>query len=599
MQNSALNQIDSSTQLPDSSNPLEALRSLLPQQALDKLMEEALSQMRAENEAQERFKIFRPFRFDPIGYIKTFLKWTPWSGGDRSDGQAEVLEAYRLALLQLHERRDFEHGLITEKELTAWKPGMVIKNRFRIEAGHTVGKTKLAAGIFSHFFDTCAPSIIYSFAPTLEQINDLLWKEIRVDRNMNLLPGRVLQIPELKLGENHFARGKATQNSKGTGTERVQGQHGEYLMFILDEAEGMDEWLWNGIESMTSGGIVIVIMLANPRTRSSEFFKQRLRQDVQNFRISCIDHPNVIQDKEIVPNAVRRQYVNNMIDKHCSITPAHNPDYFTFEVEWMPGVIFEPNNEFLFRVLGIAPKMSSDKTFFPSGRFEAALDRKSWAQTSLPAFNSKQQNKAQLGIDVARFGSDMGNVYVLRGGHIWRAAQFGQQDSTAYYRKVKDILRGLMMLGVTHVSVRIDAGGGYGSGLIDLLRKDPEIREWLSTFTLHEVHFNGKAKDQKSYFDVITELYAQSSEVLKGCAIKFCGETLEGDLVDREYEWINRKGVEVRKLTTKEEFKNRHFRSPDEGDGFCLCLAPEFLFRYRNQRKSLRAYSSTSSRSLK
>lgn len=562
------------------------------------MMEEALGQLKTEREANERFEIFRPFRFDPINYIKTFLKWTPWSGGDRSDGQAEVLEAYKLALLQLHERRDYENGLLQEEDLTVWKPGVTIKNRIRIEAGHTVGKTKLAAGIFSHFFDTCAPSIIYSFAPTLEQINDLLWKEIRVDRNMNNLPGRVLQIPELKLAENHFARGKATQNSKGTGTERVQGQHGEYLMFILDEAEGMDDWLWNGIESMTSGGIVIVLMLANPRTRSSAFFKQRTRRDVHNFRISCIDHPNVIHDREIVPNAVRRQYVINMIDKHCTPVPQHNEDMFTFEVAWEPGIIYEPNNEFLFRVLGIAPKMSSDRSFFPSGRFEAAKDRKSWPVTALPGFNKTRQNVAHLGIDVARYGSDMGNVYVLRNAQIWRAAQFGKQDSTVYYRKVRDILLGLKAIGVTQVSIRIDAGGGYGSGLIDLLKKDQELRDMFVKFTLYEVHFNWNAHNPKAYFDAITEMYAQSSEVLTGCAITFCGETLESDLVDREYEWVNRRGVDVRKLTTKDEFKNRHFRSPDEGDGFCLCLSPEFLFRARTKKKSIKSYQSTSERIL-
>jgi hypothetical protein len=113
---------------------------------------------------------------------------------------------------------------------------------------------------------------------------------------------------------------------------RAQGQHGKYLMFVLDEAEGIDDYVWNAVDSMTSGGISIVLMLANPRTRSSQFHKAAGQANVKSFRISCLQHPNVVSGQEIVPGAVKRAYVDGMIDKHCEAVGADEPDNHTFTV---------------------------------------------------------------------------------------------------------------------------------------------------------------------------------------------------------------------------------------------------------------------------
>jgi hypothetical protein len=315
---------------------------------------------------------FDRYRFDPLGYIVEQLDWTPWRGTEAQPGQADVLDAYTLALRQQFERRSFEHGEIAEADLVWWHPGQVIQNRIRVEAGHTVGKTMSAAGIVSHFFDCFLPGVGYCFAPSDDQINDLLFKEIRKQRRGKPLPGRVLEIPEIKHMGDHFVKGRATSNARGKGTERVQGQHEQHLIFILDEAEGIEDYVWDALESMTSGGIVIVVMLANPRTRISRFHKAAADPRVRSFRISCLWHPNVLEGREVVPGAVRRDYVDGMIDLHCQVVPAHNDDEHTFEVPWRPGLIFAPDTEMLFRVLGIAPKNLADNTLIPVGRYEAA-----------------------------------------------------------------------------------------------------------------------------------------------------------------------------------------------------------------------------------
>ncbi|KAB2865482.1 MAG: hypothetical protein F9K46_03765 [Anaerolineae bacterium] len=507
-------------------------------------------------------------------YVIEKLGWHPWAGDEEHPGQVELLQAYDLALRQQHERLAYEYGELSAEQLRYWQPGKVIQNRLRVESGHGIGKTKIASGMVSHFFDTCAPSIVYTFAPSYPQINDLLWKEIRTDRRRNRLPGRVLESPEIKYKEDHFAKGRATDNAHGRGTEKVQGQHGKYLMFVLDEAEGIADYVFNAVEAMTTGGIAIVLMLANPRTRTSKFYKQRTRSDTRSFRISCVWHPNVLANREIVPGAVRRDYVTKMMEDHCEITAQHEEDNHTFEVPWEPEIIYRPDTEFLFRVLGIPPANSAIDTFVPVGRYEAACKRE-------PTPLAGEQTWARMGADVARYGNDMGTLYVRHNGRVWRAKQFAQEDSDAYVQAIRAEAKRLRAMGVANLHVRVDAGGGFSSGVVDPLKRDMELHGLFHDFQLIEVHFNGTPHDDKAYADLATEMYGEAAETLKGITLVKPPEALAVDLTERRFGWVNVKGVSVKRLESKEIFRkpDRAGRSPDDGDGFVLAVAPDHLFK--------------------
>lgn len=513
---------------------------------------------------------FEQYRFNPIRYIIDKLGWHPWAGDADHPGQVEVLQAYELALRQLHERYDYEQGNLTADQLQYWTPGQVIKNRIRVEAGHTIGKTMAASGIFSHFFDTCPPAIIYSFAPSYEQINDLLWKEIRTARRNAGLPGRVLEVPELKLGGNHFAKGRATNDSHGKGTERVQGQHGKYLMFIIDEAEGVADFVFDAIESMASGGIAIVLMLANPRTRNSRFYKQRTREDVANFRISCVWHPNVLADREVVPGAVRRDYVEAMVRDHCEVVTEHNADQHTFELPWRPDVIYKPDAECMFRVLGIPPANLAERAFVTTGRFELACKRE-------PV--SMEPEVARIGVDAARYGTDAGTIYCRHNGRIWRHAAIQGQDSNAYRDSLYTLFGQLQTAGVKQLDLRVDGGGGFASGIIDPLKRDITFKAMFETIRLVEANFGGVPRDGSKYADLAAEMYAETAETLVGYAVTNPPPLLEEDLTDRLFTFVNKSGLTVRKLEEKDAFRKRHGRrSPDDGDGFVLASAPDHIF---------------------
>ncbi|HEX8564122.1 MAG TPA: hypothetical protein VF648_00540 [Pyrinomonadaceae bacterium] len=524
---------------------------------------------------------FKPYQFDPEKYIQDFLGWQPWSGTNDKPGQIQIMDAYTLALRQQFERRDFEHGRIAEADLVYWKPNQTIKNYIRVEAGHTTGKTKTESGLVNHFLDCFAPSTVLMYGPSQDSLKDNLWQELQVDRGSNEdLPGRMLDSMEIRIGPNHFAKCRVTSNAHGKGTTRIQGKHGEYLMFVLDEAEGIPDFVFEAIDSMTSGGISVVLMVANPQTRTSKFHKMKEVANVRSFRMSCLHHPNVRQGKEVVPGAVRRHYVEMMVDKHCAIVEKHNEDDHTFELEFPvtakkrecpAGTVFLPNAEFLFRVLGKAPKNISDKTAIPVGRFESACER-------VPQPDEDDKTWARLGVDVSRFGKDYGTLYVRYAGAVKRAAQFLKQDSNEYFRVVKETCEQLAQNGVKSLHIRVDGGGGFGGGLIDKLNIEIELRELFEDFEVFEVHFQSAPSDQKSYDDLITEMMFEAAETIKGIAILDAPETLEADLCEREYKTVNRKGKDKKKIESKDIFRDRLKRSPDDGDGFCLAVAPDKCF---------------------
>lgn len=529
------------------------------------------------DQVDQRFTPYRPDPDDPPGhcptaaYIEAELGWTPWGGSPGKPGQVEIIAAYELAIRQQLEKYQFEQGERSPEACRHWKPGQTIQNWIRLQSGNLVGKTKIAAGLFSHFFD-CFPAIITTYAPTADQVNDLLWKEIRTDRQERDLPGRVLEIPRLKLSANRFAAGKATADIKGRGVERIHGQHTTHLMFILDEAEGIPDFVYDGLEGMDTGVVVIVLVLGNPRTRTSRFHKIRGLPYVKSFRLNTLDHPNVVNGNQAIPGAATRDWLERRLEssEYATVVAEHDEKAMTFEVDWLSGKIYRPNAKCFWRILGLAPADLAGNVFFSVGSFEAACQRQPGGRAT---------HRARLGLDCARFGTDAGTLYCNHAGEVRLVREFWQQDSNEYYYAIRDEAKRLAAAGVTDLHIRIDDGGGYGSGPIDRLKIDEDLKALFEVYRVHEVLFNGSPYDPEAYKDSATEMYAEAAGVLQQLSITAAHDTLEADLCERHFKYVVAKGFDVKRLESKDDFRARHNgRSPDHGDGLVLAAAPDFCF---------------------
>lgn len=513
---------------------------------------------------------FGSYQTDPIGYVEKYLGFSPWAGRNGNPGQRELYEDIATSV----------------KEQLEDKPTIKV---FRVEAGHGLGKTWGCAGLVNWFFDCFTPSVIITTAPSKEQVDLLLWKDIKTQRKDRGLGGRVLPAESrMERSENHFAVGRTTSDSGGKGTNRVQGQHNEYSLFVLDEAEGVPKFFFDAVEAMMTGGrVVIVIMIANPQSRSSEFFRWGRRSDVKSYRFSLLDFPNVIDDAPTVPGGTRRDWVSERVGRWCESVEVHDESLYTFElpfdVELMDGThypagtIFQPNGEFQFRVMGVPPSHDALRSFVSSGVYDAAKVRQ---VQPTPA----QIRECRIGVDAARFGLDAGTVWVNHRATLRRGASLHRLETDDYIAAVKREALAAVAAGATSVHVRVDGTGGFGSGVIDGLRKDSELRK-IPDFQVFEVHFASSAQDTDSFDGIITECYWHVGESLKGLRLINPPEELEADLCDRIFEYVNKAGKTLKRLEPKENFRKRYRtpdhpngRSPDDGDGVALAVAPDFLF---------------------
>lgn len=523
---------------------------------------------------------FRHYQREMLVFFRKVLGIEPWSGENGTPGQLEILQDMQQSI------RDQLDG----KENVPFI--------FLGEAAHGLGKTfVLEAGVLLYFHECFPPapgesSVVLSTAPTSTQVVDLLWKDVRkliemaAERGYRVGRGILPSEARLNKSGTHFAVGRTTSDSGGKGAERSQGQHNTYQATLFDEAEGVPDFFYNGMKRQFTGNRVkLWVLMANPKTRTSRFQRMKLQAGVKAYRLSLLNFPNVVRGKEVVPGGTSRETFDGWLFDYedFGAHPIDEPDpkRYTFQTSWEvtspdgrvfpPGQWWLPQRGFLYGALGIPPEGGDGDTFVTASQFEAAVAR---------AARPKTTSFARIGVDGARFGKDAGKVFLDLDGNVQLVATIQAGDTQAYVRAVRKAAALARAQGYTELSIRVDAG--FGGGIVDAL-KDSALGDDFEYFVVHEVHFGGVPHDQEKYADRITELYDHAGQVMEALSIRGVGPRLEEDVCDRKFRYtvknVDDVRREVKQLEPKDKFKKRHDgRSPDDGDGFVLATAPEFIF---------------------
>lgn len=168
-----------------------------------------------------------------------------------------------------------------------------------VTACHGVSKTMTAAAGAEHWLSACGWPFV-STAPTSRQVNDLLWRQIRINRmNANRqLPGKIQLTPNIVVPgrPDWFGTGFTTDKPDG-----AQGPHRDNLLVIVDEAAGIKDWLWTAIKGWITNPGCKILAIGNPNTLHStfraQFFEFLGQLGKATVRISCYDSPNVTRWK--------------------------------------------------------------------------------------------------------------------------------------------------------------------------------------------------------------------------------------------------------------------------------------------------------------
>lgn len=279
---------------------------------------------------------------------------------------------------------------------------LVRYKRVFVKASHSIGKSHLGGGLVNWFYDCFRPSIAITTAPTHQQVTDVLWKEVRIQRRGR--PGLQPKAPRMEDAPDHYAVGY-TANSG----DAFQGRHEAGVFILFDEATGIHSDFWNAAEGMMTGGDHDNYWLCflNPTDTTTRAYEEELKGNFHTITVSALDHPNIAAElrgeQAPFPKAVRLSWIEARLQEWCDKLP--QGDEKGSDIEFPPGsgTWYRPGPLFEGRVLGR----------WPSASTYAVWSEAVWLAALTP--QPLPEEPTEIGCDVARFGDDFTSIHVRRG----------------------------------------------------------------------------------------------------------------------------------------------------------------------------------------
>lgn len=254
-------------------------------------------------------------RTDPVWFLTTCfnIKFDVW--------QIEALEAMSDVI---------RHHYNQKASIEAKKPIIVYplvrnqinpitgrpKNKFTIRSMHGPGKTFFMASVII-WFHFCYKSLSPATAPTIKQLRNRLWPNIRKIQAMGDPFWR--QAFEVRAQDAIWYKDPDWKCAAETGAtpENLQGYHPieSALIVTVDEASGVDEEMFPVIDSALSvGEILILLLIGNPTKIQGTFADSHLKEKVAQYYYQI--HVDLSKTTR-----VSRQWVQEMVEKYGRDSP--------------------------------------------------------------------------------------------------------------------------------------------------------------------------------------------------------------------------------------------------------------------------------------
>jgi len=234
-------------------------------------------------------------------------------------------------------------------------------------------------------------------APTDRQVRNIMVPEVRrLYKAAGVLPGRLVGYDIRTNYEEWFLTGF---KSSADNTEAWSGFHAVNTMFVVTEASGISETIYNAIEGNLQGNSRLLIVF-NPNITTGYAAKAMKSSRFKRFRLNSLFAENVVSKKNVIPGQVDYEWVKDKVENWCVGIRKEEVNDGEGDFEW-EGQWYRPNDLFRVKVLGMFPKVSED-VLIPYEWVEIANER--WKELREEGFESKK--KCRLGVDVAGMGRD-------------------------------------------------------------------------------------------------------------------------------------------------------------------------------------------------
>lgn len=451
---------------------------------------------------------------DPVFFAKRILGRYPWSI------QAEILRSVR----------DYP--------------------RTSVRSCHGIGKTFIAASVMLWFLYAHYKAIVISTAPTWRQVDKLIWKEMRNAYRLARYPlgGNIMpRAPELHIISNEwYATGLSTDDPN-----RFQGFHEEHILVVVDEAAGVNESIFDAVDGVLTTTGARLLLLGNPTVLGGTFYNSFKSPLYNKFHVSAFDTPNFTQFGITLDDIASGEWKYKIGDTELPYSQLIAPHWVADRyVDW--GTESLPWEA---RVMGNFPRQG-ENTLIPLAWIEAAMER--W-------HDMEPEKPVEIGVDVARFGSDKTVIAVRKGRKVMPLLVMPQKSITESVGIITDIARqeGTDMIKVDEI--------GVGGGVVDVLEENG--------FSGAGIDVAKAPIDSDRFSNLRAELWWNLRELLDVDPVRNPkpialppDEDLLAELSSVQFKYNSRGQIQIE---AKDDMKKRLGRSPDRADAVVLAMAPK------------------------
>lgn len=403
-----------------------------------------------------------------------------------------------------------------------------------VKAGYSVSKSYTAACIAIWFLNVFKDSIVITTAPTATQVADILWAEIRQIYNNAKVPlgGRVL-LTEIRKAEKWFAMGLSPKHDIKTEGVRFQGFHAPHILIIFDEAPGIADVFYDSVEGLMSSEHARWLCIGNPISDNDRFSKLFKTKGWVGHTISCLESPNVVQNRNVIPGMVTREWVEEK------------------KAQWG-----EESSLYRTKVLGEFPFESSE-VLIPLEYLLKAVDRK------LPEWKMARPI-ISMGVDVARFGINETSFTLLKGRQEVYKENYQGKDTAHTLGKSMELIKRFNpdIIGVDDI--------GIGGFLCDNIPRQYPVIPFQG---------GGEPEDEK-FKNLNAEAWWNVKEDFRIGEISILNDTDTIDQLNcRKYDYDEKGRIYVE---SKKELKKRGFSSLDRADSFVIAHWSSLHINLRN-----------------
>ena len=423
-----------------------------------------------------------------------------------------------------------------QKEVLAALPG---HRRIAVKSGNGLGKGFCAAAAILWFVYCHDPAVALSTAPTFRQVRHVLWRQIRrlYFASREPLGGKILDA-RWDLAEDRYALGLSSDSA-----DQFQGFHSPNLLVVVDEAAGVDDEIFEAVDSvLTSAETGRLLLIGNPTTLSgafrNAFFQER--SIYHTISISALDSPNVRAGQIVMPGLTTAQWV-----------------------EERRQVWGEDSSLFRARALGEFPEQAED-VLIPLRYIELAASKCDAVESATATPRSQRpgtvagefREPVVLAVDVARFGSDHSVILARRGNRVEEIQVFQGLDTMSLAGRVVTAIKKYQPEATLVDEI------GLGAGVLDRLKELGHRVRGVNVATAAQRSAAYANLRAEGYFR-LKELFAEGQIIIPN------DNRLIAELSSLRYQ-VRSNGKLI--IESKDALKQRGLPSPDRADALMLAF---------------------------